>query len=200
MLAAAGLRFLPSSITGNKTNLSYHQLLEIARGIDRKRFAAHPVAGVGGALAGTAAMSRALGPLGGFASASRIPQLAKVGNVLQQLTTLRKGAKLANAAKIATMGGAAGGAQAAGTGEDIPTGVVTGTITAPLVAGGVKVAQVVTRPFRDVLRLSSAGQILSRLTTQPVNRSKNACGIPGGSRRRTDACSNCCPLRTGTEF
>jgi hypothetical protein len=165
MLAAAGLRFLPSSVTGNKTNLSYSQLLEIGRGIDRKRFEKHPVAGVGGALAGSYAVSRALGPLAGFASASRIPMLARGGNILQGLSTLRKGQKLANAAKIATMGGAAGGLQAAGTGEDIPTGVVTGALTAPAVAGGIKVAQVVTRPFRDVLRLSSAGQILSRLTT-----------------------------------
>jgi hypothetical protein len=165
MLAAAGLRFLPSSLTGNKTNLSYHQILDIARGIDRKRFATHPVAGTAGAVGGTIATALATAPVAAAAAASKVPLIARGGNILQSLSTLRKGQRVVNAAKLATIGGTTGGLQAAGTGEDIPTGVVTGAIAAPLVAGGVKVAQVVTRPFRDVLRLSSAGQILSRLTT-----------------------------------
>lgn len=169
MLAAAGLRFLPSALTGNKTNLSYHQILEIARGIDRQRFASHPVEGTAGAVTGSVISAipvvRGAGALGAAAAASRAPAVARAGNVLQSLLELKKGQKLVNAAKIATTGGIAGGAQAAGTGENIPMGVATGAIAAPLVAGGFKVAQVITRPFRDVMRLSSAGRILSRLTT-----------------------------------
>jgi hypothetical protein len=165
MLAAAGLRYLPSSWTGNKTNLSYSQLKKLAERVDQERFANHPAAGVAGMLTSSVLISRGAGLAGGAAAASRVPAIARTGNVLQNLATLKKGQKLANAAKLATIGGAAGGLQAAGTGEDIPTGIATGAIAAPGVAGGVKVAQVITRPFRDVLRLSSAGQILSRLTT-----------------------------------
>jgi hypothetical protein len=64
-----------------------------------------------------------------------------------------------------TTGAAAGGAQATGEGSDPLTGAAVGAAAVPAVIGGFKAAQVLTRPFRDVLRLSSADRILSRLTT-----------------------------------
>jgi hypothetical protein len=165
MLAAAGLRFLPSALTGNKSNLSYSELKKLAETADNERFAANPGAGIAGALTSGILLSRGAGLGAGAAAASRAPAVARTGNVLQGLATLRKGQAGSNAAKIVGIGGTAGGLQAAGTGGDVDTGVATGIVAAPVVAGGVKVAQVLTRPFRDVLRLSSAGQILNRLTT-----------------------------------
>lgn len=169
MLAAAGERFLPSAITGNRTNASYSNILQMIRAKDTAAINANPTAGIGGELAGSVvgggAAGRVIGRVASRAAATGAPVIARAGRVVQELGTLRKGQKAANAAKLVATGAGAGGAQAAGTGEDVTTGAAEGAIAAPVVAGGFKVAQVVTRPFRDVMRLSSAGQILSRLTT-----------------------------------
>jgi hypothetical protein len=169
IIAAAGERFLPSSMTGNNTNASFSNILQMIRAKDTAAINANPTAGitgeVGGSLVGAGAAGKAV--MGGArrVAATGAPVLARAARAVENLGTLRKGAKLANAGKLVAAGAAAGGAQAAGTGEDVPTGAVEGAVAAPVVAGGFKAAQVVTRPFRDVLRLSSAGAILSRLTT-----------------------------------
>jgi hypothetical protein len=169
MLAAAGERFLPSAITGNRTNASYSNILQMIRAKDTAAINAHPAAGIGGELAGSVVGGGAVGGLvkrgAARIAATGAPVVARAAQAVEGLGTLRKGQRAANAAKLVTVGAAAGGAQAAGTGEDVGTGALEGAVAAPVVAGGFKVAQVITRPFRDVMRLSSAGQILSRLTT-----------------------------------
>jgi hypothetical protein len=169
MLAAAGERFLPSAITGNTTNASYSNILQMIRAKDSAAIAAHPTAGVageiGGSIAGGGAAGKTLMRGATRLAATGAPVLARVGQTIENLGTLRKGAKLANAGKIVATGAAAGGAQAAGTGENVATGAAEGAVAAPLVALGFKGAQVVTRPFRDVLQMTNAGRFLSRLTT-----------------------------------
>lgn len=163
-IAAAGLYY-----TGNSGDLNYDETLDAVRAKTDAQMEEAPktafVGQVAGSLVGGGFAGRQVGRLGTRLAASSAPTVAKVGNVLTGLTTLRKGQKLANAGKIALTGGAAGGAQAAGEGSDVGTGIVTGAVAAPVLAGGFKAAQVITRPLRDVLRLSSAGRILSRLTT-----------------------------------
>lgn len=168
-IEAGLLDIAPSALTGIPKDATYSNILQTIRGRDEAAQAAHPGYGVGSEIG---SMIGSAGPVGGLIkaggvklAASGAPILARAGNFLQELGTLRKGQKLANTAKIAATGGAAGAAQAAGTGGDVVEGTAIGALGAPAVAGGVKVAQVLTRPFRDVLRLSSAGQILSRLTT-----------------------------------
>jgi hypothetical protein len=169
MLAAAGERFLPSAITGNTSNASYSNILQMIRAKDTAAMAAHPAAGMGGelggAIVGGGAAGRAVMRGATRLAATGAPVLARAGQAVEALGTLRKGRKIANAGKIVATGATAGAAQAAGTGEDVATGAAEGAVAAPVVALGVKGAQVLTRPFRDVMRLTSAGKFLSRLTT-----------------------------------
>lgn len=169
MLAAAGERYLPSAITGNHTDASYSNILQMIRGKTDAQIAANPGVGLIGEFGGAIGSGSAAGKLI-KAGASRLiatgaPTAVRIGQAVESAATLRKGQKLANAAKITATGAAAGGVQAAGTGEDIGTGVVTGAVAAPIVGGILKVGQIASRPFRDVMRLSSASRILSRLTT-----------------------------------
>lgn len=169
MLAAAGERFLPSAITGNNTNASYSNILQMIRAKDTAAINANPTAGVagelGGGVVGAGGAGKVIAGAGRRLAATGAPVVARLGQLVEGAATLRKGQRARNAVKLVTTGAAAGGAQAAGTGEDVATGAAEGAVAAPLVAGGFKVAQVISRPFRDVMRLSSAGQILSRLTT-----------------------------------
>lgn len=169
VLAAAGERFLPSAITGNKTDASFSNILQMIRAKDKAAIDANPGSGMagelGGGIVGVGGAGKLIRAGGERLAATGAPIVARVGRTIEELSTLRKGRKLANAGKLVVAGAGAGGAQAAGTGEDVLTGAAEGAVAAPVVAGGFKVAQVLTRPFRDVLRLSSAGQILSRLTT-----------------------------------
>jgi hypothetical protein len=169
MLGAAAERFLPSSITGNNTDASYNNILQLIRAKDTAAIAVHPYAGLAGeagsAIVGGGAAGKLIKAGGERLAATSVPALARAGNFLENLTTLRKGQKLANTGKIIATGAAAGGAQAAGTGEDVGEGAVTGAVAAPLLLGGFKAAQVITRPFRDVLRITGANRFLSRLTT-----------------------------------
>jgi hypothetical protein len=169
IVGAAAERFLPSAITGNDTDASFSNILQLIRAKDTAAMKAHPTAGIAGeigsSIVGGGAAGRAIAGTARRVAATGAPMLARAAEAVENLGTLRKGRKLANAGKLVAIGAGAGGAQAAGTGEDVVTGAAEGAVAAPLVALGVKGAQVVTRPFRDVLRLSSAGAILSRLTT-----------------------------------
>lgn len=169
MIAAAGLRYLPSEITGNTSDASYSNILEYLRGKTDAEVAANPGVGItteiGSAIVSGRAAAKGIEAGGRRLAATGAPVLTRLGQMIEGATTLRKGQKARNAAKIAATGAAAGGAQAAGTGGDITTGTVTGAVAAPALAGTIKLGQIVSRPFRDVLQLSSAGQILSRLTT-----------------------------------
>lgn len=168
-MQAALYSVLPDEITGIPENATYSNILETIRGRDDAAIQANRGTGlvgeIGGGIAGAGPVGGAVRAGGARLAASGAPMLARAGNFLQGLATLRKGQRAANVGKIALAGGTGGAAQAAGTGGDIVEGAAIGTVAAPLVVGGLKLGQVATRPFRDVLRLSSAGQILSRLTT-----------------------------------
>lgn len=169
MLAAAGLRFLPSAVTGNTSDASYGNILQVLRARTDAAVAAHPGAAlgseIGASLLSGRAAARGVQAIGGRLLASAAPVAQRIGRAIEAATTLQKGQKVANAGRIALAGGATGAAQAAGTGKNVGEGLVTGAVAAPVAAVGFKAAQVISRPFRDVMRLSSAGQILSRLTT-----------------------------------
>lgn len=167
-LAAAGEAYLPSWMTGNTSNASYGQILDTIRANTDadlgKSTPGNIIGQIAGGVGGGRLAAGAVGAVGSRLAASGAPVAARVGNFLQNMLTLNKGQKAANAAKIITAGGAQGGVQALGEGSDVTTGVLGGAAGAAVVGGGFKAAQVLTRPFRDFLRLSSAGQILSRLT------------------------------------
>jgi soluble lytic murein transglycosylase-like protein len=169
ILAAAGERFLPSAVTGNNTDASFSNILQLIRAKDTAAIDAHPAAGMAGELGGGLVGASGAGKLvmGGARrlAATGVPVVARVARAVEGVGTLRKGQKVRNAAKLVTTGAAAGGAQATGEGSDPLTGAAVGAAAVPAVIGGFKAAQVLTRPFRDVMRLSSAGRILSRLTT-----------------------------------
>lgn len=168
-LAAAGEAYLPSFITGNTTNASYGNILQTIRAntdADLARSTGGNVTGqIIGGVAGGRAIGGAVGALASRAAGAASPVISSAGNFLQNLATLKKGQTIANAGKLALGGGAQGAAQAVGEGSDPVKGAEYGATGAAVFGGGLKAAQVLTRPFRDFLRLSSAGQILSRLTS-----------------------------------
>lgn len=171
ILAAAGVRFLPSSITGNNTDASFSNILQLIRSKNNAAIQAHPGYGYTGEIAGNIVGGGAAGRLvmrgSGRLAAAGVPVASRAARAVEAVGTLRKGQKVRNAAKIATIGAAGGGAQAAGEGSDVVEGAATGAVAAPVLAGGFKVAQVITRPARDLLSMlpSKADRILSRLTT-----------------------------------
>lgn len=168
-LAAAGEAYLPSAFTGNTSNASYDDILKTIRAntdADMAQSTAGNITGqVVGGLAGGRAIVGGLGALASTAAEAASPIVSGTGNALQELMTLRNGEKAANAAKLLIGGGAAGATQAAGEGTDVGQGAAHGVLGSAVLGTGFKAAQVLTRPVRDFLQLSSAGQILKRLTT-----------------------------------
>lgn len=180
-MQALVLSALPDAITGipdteapgsgilSSALQNYNNILQTIQGRDEAAVQANLGSGLTGEVA---AGIGSAGPIGGLIkqggvrlASSGAPLLARAGNYLQELATLRKGQKLANTAKIAATGGAAGAAQAVGTGGDVVEGTAFGAAGAPVVAGLAKTAGVLTRPVRDFLRVSSANTILKRFTT-----------------------------------
>jgi hypothetical protein len=168
-LGAAEATYLPTWLGGRPGNATYDQnLAKIRANTDAQMDRSATGAALGQLTSGTAVTAGAGAGVGAGASrlaASGAPIAARAGNVLQGLMTLRKGQKLANAGKLVLSGATAGGAQALGEGSDPIKGAAYGAGGAAVLGGGFKAAQVLTRPFRDFLRVSSAGQILSRLTS-----------------------------------
>ena len=168
-MQAAFYSVAPSALTGIPKDATYNNILQTIRGRDDAAIQSNLGYGItgeiGGGLAGAGPIGGAIKAGGARLAASGAPVLARAGNVLQNLVTLRKGQKAVNTAKIATIGGAGGAAQAVGTGGNVVEGTATGAIAAPLLVGGLKVAQIVTRPFRDVLQMTTANKFLRRLTT-----------------------------------
>lgn len=124
----------------------------------------------GGNIAGTGV--RALG--GRLAASGGSPIARGAGRMLEGATTLKKGQRFRNAAKIAQAGAAGGAAQALGEGSDVQTGATYGGIGAPAVVGLGKVAGYIARPAADFLRLSDAGTFLRRFTNaSPEEIQKN---------------------------
>jgi hypothetical protein len=168
-ITAAAERFLPGSLTGNYSNASYDDILRFHQAETDAQMERSTTGNIIGAIVGGAGVTKAAGGivanLAGRAAGAASPILSRAGNVLQSLSTMQKGQKVANAARVVTAGAAGGAAQAAGEGSDIGKGAAYGAGGAAVLGAGFKAAQVVTRPVRDFLRLSSAGQILNRLTS-----------------------------------
>lgn len=152
-LAAAGLYY-----TGNSGDLNYDETLSAVRAKTDAQMEMAPktaFAGqIGGSVVGGGAAGRAVKKLGARAAASATPVVARAGNVLEGLVSLRKGQRLGNAARVATAGAAGGTAQAVGEGSDPLAGAAYGAggalaLGGVLKAGGLakKLARQATRPF-----------------------------------------------------
>jgi hypothetical protein len=168
-LAAAGEAYLPSFLTGNHSNASYSDILNTIRARTDaemgKSVAGNIIGQVAGSIGGGRAAAGVLSKVASAAADASAPIVSKFGNVLQELGTLRKGETLANTGKIALAGAAGGGAQAAGEGSDIPTGIATGAVAAPVVHGGASlISKFLVQPVATALRLSSAQNILRGVT------------------------------------
>lgn len=161
---------------------SYDEQLQVDRMVNemqRGRSTSGNVLGqlLGGVAGGTGAAAAVQGT--GRAVGAVAP---RAGNLIQNLTRLNagqagtraaglgasrvvsSGERLGNAAKIVAAGAGGGAAQAAGEGSDVETGAAFGAVAAPLVVGGFKGAEWISRPVRDLLRLSSSKGILRRFT------------------------------------
>lgn len=156
-------------ISGTPKGVTFDNILQTIRARNEAETDRSMAGNITGQILGGGGVTRMAGGLvarGGAALAETAsPIAARVGNFLQGLTTLNKGQKVANAAKLVTGGAAAGATQALGDDQNVGEGALIGGAGAGVLGVGFKAAQVITRPFRDVLRLSSAPQILSRLTS-----------------------------------
>jgi hypothetical protein len=111
--------------------------------------------------------------LGTRLASSAAPVLARTGNVLQALTTFRKGQAVRNIGRAAVAGATVGTAQAAGEGTDVGTGAAEGAAGgAVLQGGGHVVGKYILRPAADVLGASTAGSYLRRFTSATVDDMK----------------------------
>lgn len=174
-LAAAGLRYLPSSLTGNTSNASYDDILALVRATtdeELKRSTGGNIFGqIVGGVAGGGAAAGAAKQLLGRAVAAGLPG----ARAAQTAVALQRGQKLANTARISAAGAAGAAAQAAGEGrDDIGTQAALGAVAAPAVVGGAKVAEYLSRPVRDLLRTSTAGGILRRFTSTTLEELQSA--------------------------
>ncbi len=155
-MAAAGLAYLPSSITGNNTDLNYDELLQVTRAATDEELGRSTGGNIIGQIMGSFGGGGVAGNLitrgAGRLAASGAPLVARAGNVLQSLTQLQKGQRLANAGRISLAGATGGAAQAAGEGSDVGEGAVAGAIAAPVLAGGIKAAQAGARALRQATR------------------------------------------------
>lgn len=122
-------------------------------------------AAIAGQLAGSFGAGGGIGAGVRMGAVRLAPYAPKVANVLQNLVTLEKGKKLANATKILGTGAAAGGAQAAGEGDDILEGMGYGAGGAATLVGGVKGLGWLGGKAKDLFRVSGAGALLRRYTS-----------------------------------
>lgn len=156
---------------------SYADALALRRAISdeqRSRSATGNVIGtVGGALATGAGEAKLGGMVAARLAKSGAPVVAKIGNVLQSLGTLKKGQNVRNAAKLATMGAAGGAAQAGGEGSDIKEGAESGAAGALLLGGAGKLAgTIIPKIVRTIARPGSkdVGKALREVITEnPAN-------------------------------
>lgn len=164
-LTAAAERYLPSAITGNHSNASMSDIVDTLAARNNADYDKSPAGYWTGALASGAGAGKLLAGGVGAVGRAGIPLASRAANFLQAATTLNKGQTALNAAKIAASGAGWGGAAALDTNRDPVQGAGQGALGALTLGAGFKAAQVLSRPFRDVLRLSGASQILSRLTS-----------------------------------
>jgi hypothetical protein len=168
-LSALGMRYLPSAITGNHSNASVGDIMETLTARNDADYDKSATGYWTGAIAGGGGASKLLS--GGVRAVSRagVPIISGLANTLQRLTTLNKGQRAANAAKVVASGAGWGGASALDTNRNPVVGAVEGAVGGAVLGGSLKVAQVLSRPVRDFLRTSSAGRILSRFTSSTAD-------------------------------
>jgi hypothetical protein len=162
-LAAAGMYY-----TGNSGNLNYDETLQATRAMTNQELEDSGVGNFLGQLlgggAGGGAAASAITSGGAKLAATAAPAAQKVGRVLQSAFTLEKGRNVANATKLATTGGAMGGAQAAGEGSDVATGVGYGAGGSLLLGVGAKSLGFLGEKAGDVLRATGAEATIRRFT------------------------------------
>lgn len=155
--ASAALRYYGG--VGGPAGEDYGQTLDIARAENDYRMsggntASNVLGTVVGSVAGGGGAARLVE--GGVARLARAgsPIVARAGNVLQNLTTLKKGQKVRNVLKVATAGATGGAAQALGEGGDVQEGATYGAIapvalgaTVKTIGGLLKLTRQATRPF-----------------------------------------------------
>lgn len=168
-LTAAAERYLPSAITGNTSNASMGDIVDLLAARNNADYDKSKTGYYTGAITSGAGAGKLLARgVQGVARAG-IPIASRAANYLQTLGTLNKGATAANAAKIATSGAGWGAAGALDTNQNPVVGAAEGAAGATLLGGSLKLAQVLSRPVRDFMRTSSAGQILSRFTSSTAD-------------------------------
>jgi len=152
-IEAAARRYLPG---GKSQGRDFTEELNIVRAETDQQMQRSKGGNVVGTVTGALATG---GPVGGLVksgaarlSASGAPIVAKAGNILQNLVTLKKGQKAANIAKIAVAGAAGGGAQALGEGSDVGQGALYGAVTPLALVGGAKGLQGVLKITRQATR------------------------------------------------
>lgn len=166
-LAAAGLYY-----SGNAGDLSYDETLQATRAATDEELSrstgGNIIGQIVGGFGGGGVAGKAIAQGAGRLASAGAPVLAKAGNVLQRLTTLEKGKRLANAGRISLAGGVGGAAQAAGEGSDVAAGAATGAIAAPVLAGAIKTAQVGGRVARAATRpfSGSTGKAIREVITE----------------------------------
>lgn len=153
-LAAGGLYY-----SGNAGDLNYDETLQATRAATdeelRRSTGGNIIGQILGGFGGAGVAGKAITQGASRMATASAPAVARAGNVLQRLTTLEKGKRLANAGRISLAGGVGGAAQAAGEGSDVATGAATGAIAAPVVAGVIKVGQLGGRVLRQGTRMIS---------------------------------------------
>jgi len=152
-IEAAARHFLPG---GQNQGKDFTEELNIVRAENDQQMGRDTKGNVAGTIVGALGTG---GPVGGLVksagaklAASGTPIVAKAGNILQSLTTLKKGQKAANVAKIAVAGAAGGGAQALGEGSDVGQGALYGAVTPLALVGGAKGLQGVLKITRQATR------------------------------------------------
>lgn len=152
-IEAAARHYLPG---GQSQGKNFNEELNIVRAENDLQMGRDTKGNVVGTVVGALGTG---GPVGGLVksgaarlSASGAPIVAKAGNILQNLVTLKKGQKAANIAKIAVAGAAGGGAQALGEGSDVGQGALYGAAAPLALVGGAKGLQGVLKISRQATR------------------------------------------------
>lgn len=152
-IEAAARHFLPG---GQSQGKDFTEELNIVRAENDLQMGRDTKGNVVGTVVGALGTG---GPVGGLVksagaklAASGTPIVAKAGNILQNLVTLKKGQKAANIAKIAVAGAAGGGAQALGEGSDVGQGALYGAAAPVALVGGAKGLQGVLKISRQATR------------------------------------------------
>lgn len=177
MLAAAGERFLPSAVTGNNTDASYSNILQMIRSKDEAALAAHLAAGIAGEVAGSVVGLKAIAkPLMAGATrlaAAGVPVASRIAQAVENVGTLRKGQTIRNVGRAAVAGAGVGAVQATGDGGDVGTGAAVGAATGGSLQGvGSLAGKFLLRPAADILGLSNAGSYIKRFTSATVDEIK----------------------------